>query len=192
MYRRRLSRFWSLTASTPACFASTNSSCAFSTEPWWLWPISAMTKHGVSSAIRRPSISSSRTGRSYPVAGEGLACARRWADGPPARLLSARLAAACGASLLRLRGIVSFALAVAVLVFAEIVAVSHALSLFGVYARGWFLVAVGALAVAAVVTAIVLRPPWPSSVVSERSRANSAAIQSSQSSSGSSCSSSAT
>ena len=71
------------------------------------------------------------------------------------------IAAACGASLLRLRGIVSFVLAVAVFVFAEIVAVSHALSLFGAYTRVWFLLAVGALAVAAVVTFIVLRPPWP-------------------------------
>jgi hypothetical protein len=70
-------------------------------------------------------------------------------------------AAACFASLLRLRGIVSFVLAVAVLVFAEIVALSHALSLFGAYTRVWFLVAVGALAGAAVVTFIVLRPPWP-------------------------------
>jgi len=71
------------------------------------------------------------------------------------------IAAACGASLLHLRGIVSFVLAVAVFGFAEIVAVSHALSLFGAYTRVWFLLAVGALAVAAVVTFIVLRPPWP-------------------------------
>ena len=71
------------------------------------------------------------------------------------------IGAACCASLLRLRGIVSFVLAVAVFVFAEIVAVSHALSLLGAYTRVWFLLAVGALAVAAVVTFIVLRPPWP-------------------------------
>ena len=56
------------------------------------------------------------------------------------------LAAACGASLLRLRGIVSFALAVAVLAFAEIVAISHALSLVGEYTRGWFFFSVAARA----------------------------------------------
>ena len=62
----RLSRFWSLTALTPTSFAAWNSATACSTLPWWLWPISAMTKHGVSSAIRRPSMVSSRIARWYP------------------------------------------------------------------------------------------------------------------------------
>ena len=70
-------------------------------------------------------------------------------------------AAACGASLLRLRGTVSFALAVAVLAFAEIVAVSHALSLFGVYTRGWFLVTVTVLAAAAGCATAIVRPRGP-------------------------------
>ena len=64
--RRRLSRFCSFTASTPASFAALNSSFACSRLPWWLWPISAITKHPVSSPIVRPSIASSRTARSYP------------------------------------------------------------------------------------------------------------------------------
>ena len=142
----------------------TNSSCAFSTEPWWLWPISAMTKQrrvvGDPAAVdRRARAPRDRT----PPTGRGASL--HVALGTTVVLLLGfcllGIGAACGASLLRLRGIVSFVLAVAVFVFAEIVAVSHALSLFGAYTRVWFLLAVGALAVAAVVTFIVLRPPWP-------------------------------
>ena len=76
-------------------------------------------------------------------------------------MLLVGFAAACGASLLRLRGAVSFALAVAVLAFAEIVAVSHALSLFGVYTRGWFLVTVTVLAAAAGCATAIARPRGP-------------------------------
>jgi len=71
------------------------------------------------------------------------------------------LAAACGASLLRVRGIVSFALAVAVLAFAEIVAISHALSLVGEYTRGWFFFSVAALAGVTVCVTAVVRPRGP-------------------------------
>src|SRR5262245_52831949 len=52
----RLSRFWSLTALTPHSFAARDVSLAFSTVPWWLWPISAMTYQSVSSLMRYPSI----------------------------------------------------------------------------------------------------------------------------------------
>ena len=41
--RRRLSRFWNLTAFTPASAAASTSCFARSSSPWWLWPISAMT-----------------------------------------------------------------------------------------------------------------------------------------------------
>ena len=44
----RLSRFWSLTASTPHSFAARTSAFAFSRSPWWLCPISAMTYAGPS------------------------------------------------------------------------------------------------------------------------------------------------
>jgi len=69
--------------------------------------------------------------------------------------------AACGAALARTRGIVSFALTIAVLAFAEIVVVSHVVSFFGAYTRGWFLVAAVVLAAVAAILTALLRPPWP-------------------------------
>ena len=48
----RLSRFWSLTASTPHSFAAWISAFACSTSPWWLCPISAMTYAAPSSRDR--------------------------------------------------------------------------------------------------------------------------------------------
>ncbi len=67
----------------------------------------------------------------------------------------------CGALLLRLRGVVTLALGIAVLGAAEVVAVSHALSFFDAYTRGWLLAAVAAVAVVAVGATALLRPPAP-------------------------------
>lgn len=69
--------------------------------------------------------------------------------------------AACGALLLRLRGSVTFALAFAVLAAAEVVAVSHALSVFDAYTRDWFLAATGVLAGSVAGATAVVRPPPP-------------------------------
>ena len=103
------------------------------------------------------------------------------------------IAAACGASLLRLRGIVSFVLAVAVFVFAEIVAVSHALSLCLGRTRA---------SGSSLPLAHLRSPPWSRSsscghrglrsIVPEPSPATSLATQSSPPSPGSWCSNLAT
>ncbi len=66
------------------------------------------------------------------------------------------------AILLRVRGAVAFALAVAVLSFAEVVAISHALSVFDIYERGWFLVTLALVAFATAGAVAVVRPEWPS------------------------------
>lgn len=71
------------------------------------------------------------------------------------------ITASCITAILRLRGVVAFALGVAVLSFAEIVAVSHALSFVDAYERGSFLVAVGIVAAAAVLLTAVVRPRRP-------------------------------
>ena len=67
----------------------------------------------------------------------------------------------CFAALMRVRGAVSFALALAVLSFAEVVAVSHVLSFVDAYERSWFLIAVGAVAASAIVVVAFVRPPSP-------------------------------
>ena len=67
----------------------------------------------------------------------------------------------CGALLLRLRGVVTLALGIAVLGAAEVVAVSHALSFLDTYTRGWLLAAVAAVAGVAVGATALLRPPLP-------------------------------
>jgi hypothetical protein len=71
-------------------------------------------------------------------------------------------ASACGAALLRPAGRIAFALGAAVLAYAEIVAISHALSLVDAYERTWFLVAVTAVAAVALVGVALARPAWPS------------------------------
>ena len=70
--------------------------------------------------------------------------------------------ATCLAALLRVRGAVAFALAVGVLAFAEIVAVSHALSLLAVYERSWFLGTVAGIAAVTIGATVLVRPPAPS------------------------------
>ena len=79
-----------------------------------------------------------------------------------AGLVLVGLAAGCFAALLAPRGAVGYVLAVAVLATGEIVAVSHFLSLFDAYTRGWFLAACTAVAVGAVCAVAVVRPPRPS------------------------------
>jgi hypothetical protein len=69
---------------------------------------------------------------------------------------------ACIAALLRVCGIVAFGLAIAVLAFAEIVVVSHALSVLEAYERRWFIVALAVVAITAATGVVVVRPPWPS------------------------------
>ena len=59
VYSVRLSRFWSFTASTPHCLAMCRNSIAFISDPWWLWPTSAMTYASPSSEMRLPSTTSS-------------------------------------------------------------------------------------------------------------------------------------
>lgn len=78
-----------------------------------------------------------------------------------AGLVLVGLAASCFAALLHPRGAVAYVLAVAVCAAAEIVAVSHFLSFFGAYTRGWFLATCTAIAVGAVCTVAVVRPPRP-------------------------------
>ena len=72
------------------------------------------------------------------------------------------IAAISLAALLRVRGAVAFALAVAVLSFAEVVAVSHGLSVFDAYERGWFLVTLAVVAIATAGAVAIVRPAWPS------------------------------
>ena len=66
------------------------------------------------------------------------------------------------ASLVRPRGLVAFVLAVGLLGFAEIVAVSHVLSFFDAYERRWLLTTLAGVAVAVAAAVAVVRPPWPS------------------------------
>jgi hypothetical protein len=72
------------------------------------------------------------------------------------------IAAISLAALLHVRGAVAFALAVAVLSFAEVVAVSHALSVFDAYERGWFLVTLALVAFPTAAAVTIVRPAWPS------------------------------
>ena len=72
------------------------------------------------------------------------------------------IAAISLAALLRVRGAVAFALAVAVISFAEVVVVSHALSVFDAYERGWFLVTLAVVALATAGAVAIVRPAWPS------------------------------
>ena len=72
------------------------------------------------------------------------------------------IAAISLAALLRVRGAVAFALAVAVISFAEVVVVSHALSALDAYERGWFLVTLTLVALATAGAAVIVRPAWPS------------------------------
>ena len=72
------------------------------------------------------------------------------------------LTASCLAALLRLQGTVAFVLGAGLLAFAEVVAVSHAVSVFDAYERGWFLAALAVLAGGVVTATAAVRPPWPS------------------------------
>ena len=72
------------------------------------------------------------------------------------------LACACIAALLRLKGFVAFVVGVAVLAFAEVVAVSHVLSIWDAYERGMFLVALAVVSCGAAAAVCVARPGWPS------------------------------
>lgn len=71
------------------------------------------------------------------------------------------VAAGCFAALLRPRGAIAFALASGVLAFAEVVAVSHALSFADAYARHWFLAALAIVALVAAAATAAIRPPRP-------------------------------
>ena len=71
-------------------------------------------------------------------------------------------ASVCLTALLRPPGRVAFCLGVAVVATAEVVAISHALSLVDAYERSWFLAASALAAAAAVVAIALVRPPWPS------------------------------
>ena len=77
-------------------------------------------------------------------------------------LLLVGAASSCVTALLRPTGRIAFVLGTAVLAFGEIVAVSHGLSFVDAYERRWFLAVAAALAVAALVAVVVVRPPWPS------------------------------
>jgi hypothetical protein len=72
------------------------------------------------------------------------------------------VAATCLPALLRVRGIVAYVLAVSVLAFAEVVAVSHLLSFVDAYERRWFLGALALVALGAAAAATIVRPPRPS------------------------------
>ena len=78
-----------------------------------------------------------------------------------AGLVLVGLAATCFAALLRPRGAVGYVLAVAVCAAAEIVAVSHTLSFFDAYTRGWFLASCAAVAVAALCAVAAVGPLPP-------------------------------
>ncbi len=69
---------------------------------------------------------------------------------------------ACLAALMRVRGIVAFGLAVAVLAFAEIVVLSHGLSALHAYDRRGLLLSLAIVAAGAAAGAVIARPPWPS------------------------------
>ena len=79
-----------------------------------------------------------------------------------AGVLLVTVAATSLAALLRLRGIVAFALGASLLAFAEVVAVSHAISVVDAYEKRWFLAAVALVALAAAAVAAIVRPPLPS------------------------------
>jgi hypothetical protein len=70
--------------------------------------------------------------------------------------------ACCLAALLRPRGRVAFVLGAAIVAFAEVVALSHALSFFDAYERRWLLGATVVVALGAAVAVRIVRPPWPS------------------------------
>ena len=71
-------------------------------------------------------------------------------------------AACCVTALMRPEGRASFGVGVGVVAYAEVVAVSHALSFVDAYERGWFLAVAAILAAAAGLAIAVVRPPWPS------------------------------
>ena len=71
------------------------------------------------------------------------------------------VAATSVAAALRLRGVVAFVLGVGVLAAGEIVALSHLLSRFGAYERGWMLVALTVVAGVSVGTMVAVGPRWP-------------------------------
>lgn len=71
------------------------------------------------------------------------------------------IGATCLVALLRVHGAVAFVLATGLLAFAEVVAVSHALSVVDAYRRDWFLATLAAIAVVAAVAAMIVRPPRP-------------------------------
>ena len=77
-------------------------------------------------------------------------------------LLLVGAAASCATALLRPAGRVAFLRGTAVLSFAEIGAVSHLLSFVDASERGGVRATTAVLAVAAVVAAALVRPPWPS------------------------------
>ena len=79
-----------------------------------------------------------------------------------AGVLLVTVAATSLAALLRLRGIVAFTLGASLLAFAEVVAVSHAISVVDAYEKRWFMAAVALVALAAAGVAAIVRPPLPS------------------------------
>ena len=79
-------------------------------------------------------------------------------------------AATCLAAILRIRGIVAFALAVTLLAFGEVVALSYVLSVVHCYERRWLLTAFALVAAGSAALARVADTCWPSLRVGRASR----------------------